>query len=158
MRLSLPLLAAAAVLALGTAARGEPITSSEGRFSLESPSVPQLRYQWGDRTQERIWSISFSAEARPIASAAERERRYDLIINSMTARMKGMLRRQDPVRLGDLTGREVVIQVQISDKPQVVRQRLFLTDNRFYQLAYTGPPGTETAPDVEAFFASLRIE
>ena len=68
-----------------------------------------------------------------------------------------MLRTQRTVEQGDVTGREIVVQVPKGNSVTMMRQQFFLTDTRFYQLVYTGPAGTETSPEAEAFFNSFQI-
>jgi len=144
-------------LCCGQSALAETMTSQDGRFSIETPGTPQLRYEWIDRRRDRNWTFAFNAESKPVATAIDRDRRYNFIVATMITKLKGMMRRQDPVKLGDITGREIVFDLQVQGKPRVIRERIFFTDNRFYQAFYTGPLGTETEPDVDAFFNGLKI-
>jgi hypothetical protein len=48
---------------------------------------------------------------------------------------------------------EILIEVPRSG---VVRPRLLWIDDRFYQMVFSGRPGTGTTPNVEAFLNSFR--
>jgi hypothetical protein len=150
--LSVPL----AIVLAGPAA-SERLTSDEARFSLDVPDAPQVRYLWNDPDGKRTWVLSYNGEAKPTVARADRERRYDAAVKTVVDRAKGMLRAQKSVEQGDLTGREIVVQVPKGNSLTMTRQQFFLTDTRFYQIIYTGPPGTEMSPEVDAFFNSFKI-
>jgi hypothetical protein len=138
-------------------AAAETMTSGDGRFSVEIPDVPQFRYQWTDASNKRVWSVSFNGASAPSVAATNREQRYDASVKAVVERLKGMLRIQRPLQIGDVTGREIVVQMTQNNVVNMLRQQMFITDNRFYQVIYTGPEGTETNSDVEAFFKSFQI-
>ena len=61
-----------------------------------------------------------------------------------------------PVTLAGFIGSEVVV-----DFPSLggrLRQRHFVVEKRIVQQTWSGPPGQETSPDVEKFFASLKLK
>lgn len=151
------LLSVALAGVLAGPALGEKLTSSEARFSLDVPDAPQVRYFWNDPTGNRSWALSFNGEAKPTVARADREKRYDAAVKLVVDRAKGMLRTQRSLEQGDVTGREIVVQITKGNSVTMTRQQFFLTDTRFYQLVYTGPPGTETSPEVETFFTSFQI-
>ena len=150
--LSVPL-----AIVLAGPAIGEKLTSNEARFSLDVPDAPQVRYLWTDPSGDRTWALNFNGEAKPTVARADREKRYDAAAKTVVDRAKGMLRTQKSVEQGDVTGREIVVQIPKGSSFTMTRQQFFLTDTRFYQLVYTGPAGTETSPEVEAFFSSFQI-
>ena len=150
--LSVPL-----AIVLAGPALGEKLTSSEARFSLDVPDTPQVRYLWNDPSGDRSWALNFNGEAKPTVARADREKRYDAAVKTVVDRAKGMLRTQKSVEAGDVSGREIVVQVPKGNSFTMMRQQFFLTDTRFYQLIYNGPAGTETSPEVDAFFSSFQI-
>jgi hypothetical protein len=150
--LSVPL-----AIVLAGPAFSEKLTSGEARFSIDVPNTPQVRYLWTDPSGDRSWVLSFNGEAKPTVARADREKRYDAAVKTVVDRAKGMLRTQRSVEQGDVTGREIVVQVPKGNSFTMTRQQFFLTDTRFYQLVYTGPPGSETSPEVDGFFSSFQI-
>jgi len=150
--LSVPL----AIVLAGPAA-SEKLTSDEARFSLDVPDAPRVSYMWNDPDGSRTWALNYNGEAKPTVARADREKRYDGAVKTVVDRTKGMLRTQKSVEAGDVTGREVVVQVPKGTTVTMMRHQFFLTDTRFYHITYTGPAGTETSPEVDAFFSSFKI-
>jgi hypothetical protein len=75
-------------------------------------------------------------------------------IKGMLKAVKGDLRANDPIEVGALPGREVVV---IVPGGLILRQRFFIKGDRFYQNMYIGPRGSQDDSAVEAFFASFRV-
>jgi hypothetical protein len=150
--LSVPL-----AVALAGPALGERLTSDEARFSLDVPDAPRVSYVWNDPDGNRSWALNYNGEAKPTVARADREKRYDNAVRVVVDRTKGMLRTQKSIEQGELTGREVVVQVPKGNSFAMMRHQFFLTDTRFYHITYSGPGGTETSPEVDAFFSSFKI-
>jgi hypothetical protein len=150
--LSVPL-----AVALAGPALGEKLTSDEARFSLDVPDAPRVSYVWNDPDGNRSWALNYNGEAKPTVARADREKRYDNAVRVVVDRTKGMLRTQKSIEQGELTGREVVVQVPKGNSFAMMRHQFFLTDTRFYHITYSGPGGTETSPEVDAFFSSFKI-
>jgi hypothetical protein len=151
--LSVPL-----AVALAGPALGEKLTSDEARFSLDVPDAPRVSYVWNDPDGNRSWALNYNGEAKPTVARADREKRYDNAVRVVVDRTKGMLRTQKSIEQGELTGREVVVQVPKGNSFTMMRHQFFLTDTRFYHITYSGPGGTETSPEVDAFFSSFKIK
>jgi hypothetical protein len=151
--LSVPL-----AVALAGPALGEKLTSDEARFSLDVPDAPRVSYVWNDPDGNRSWALNYNGEAKPTVARADREKRYDNAVRVVVDRTKGMLRTQKSIEQGELTGREVVVQVPKGNSFAMMRHQFFLTDTRFYHITYSGPGGTETSPEVDAFFSSFKIK
>jgi hypothetical protein len=151
------LLSVALAIVLAHPAFAEKLTSSEARFSLDVPDAPRVSYVWNDPSGDRSWALTYNGEAKPTIARADREKRYDAAVKTVVDRAKGMIRTQRNLERGEFAGREVVVQVPKGNAFVMTRQQFFLTDTRFYHLIYTGPAGTETSPEVEAFFNSFQI-
>jgi hypothetical protein len=150
--LSVPL-----AIALAGPAASEKLTSDEASFSVDVPDAPRVSYLWNDPGGNRSWALNYNGEAKPTVARADREKRYDAAVKTVVDRTKGMLRTQKSIEAGDVPGREVVVQVPKGNSVTMARHQFFLTDTRFYQIMYSGPAGTETSPEVDAFFSSFKI-
>ena len=139
------------------------LKSDEGRFSIELPAEPSfqaideqsaagahVRYQWLLDQGHRAFIVTYNDYAR----ASEAEALYDSGLEGALAATNGSLVRQQPVTLEGLRGREFLARMPSGN---MLRQRLFLIGNRFYQTIYVGSPGSEVEPAVEAFLASFRV-
>lgn len=77
-------------------------------------------------------------------------------IKASVAAANGTLLSAQPVTLAGFIGSEIVV-----DFPSLggrLRQRHFVVEKRIVQQTWSGPPGQETSPDVEKFFASLKLK
>jgi hypothetical protein len=148
----------AAGLGLLTAATAETIDSADGRFAIEAPNAPQIVYSWIDGAANRSWTVSYNGEAKPTVTGSDRDKRYDAAMRAVIERRKGTLLQMKRLEAGPMTGWEFLARIPFANGNGVLRERMFLTDNRFYQIFYTGPSGSETSADVEAFFASFKLK
>lgn len=76
-------------------------------------------------------------------------------LEESVAAANGSVLSYQPVVLGEYIGAEAII-----DFPAMggrLRQRHFVVGRRLVQQTWSGPPGGETAPDVEKFFQSLKL-
>jgi hypothetical protein len=136
----------------------EVLSSHEGRFSIEVPKLATPQYQWFDRNTNRSWIVSYKEQpAKRTVSPALLEKLYDTVVQGVLDGTKGTLIRQGPIMRDNITGREIVIQGANMEKPVMTRQQFFHTTDYFYTLTFSGPPGTETSSDAEAFFASFQM-
>jgi hypothetical protein len=69
--------------------------------------------------------------------------------------VNGKVRTSAPIQLGDVTGREVVI--DITDKNEVGRTRIFLVGHRVYQVMCVTPPNGETGKPCVDFLDSFKL-
>ena len=145
------------------------LNNREGRFSAELPDEPKFeklreqtkagyhvdRYQWLVDKGETAWIITYGdyppADVRRIGV----ETMYDNGVQGSVEGVKGTLRDQGPVDHSGVRGRELF--VHVPEGNLVMRQRLFILNNRLYQNVYVGPDGTERTPEVEAFLNSFRM-
>lgn len=155
----LVLAAALAGAAPGWVAPGfaEPFASEEARFSVDFPETRQFLYSRTDPTGDRTFSISFIAEMKPVMTGDGLDQRYESIIKAVVKAAGATLMQQKRVKSGAVSGWEFLADVPTPKGARKLRQQVFMTDNRLYQVVYRGPPGSETATDVETFFGSFKI-
>jgi hypothetical protein len=141
----------------GGAATAEPFTSEPARFGVDFPEARQYLFSRTDPVSDRTFSVSFIAEVKPVMTKDDLDRRYDATIKTVLKNAGATLMQQKRVKAGAVSGWEVLADVASLKGPRKLRQQFFFVDNRVYQVAYRGPPGTEAAADVEAFFTSFQI-
>jgi hypothetical protein len=136
-------------------------TSPEGKFTAEFPAAPALektknkttagtpydQYTWSIENKDGWWGVAMIIYARTVVKD------YDAHTQGAVAATKGTLRSQKAIQQSGAQGREIIIDVPQSG---VVRQRLLWVGDRFYQMVFSGGPGTGTTPDVDAFLNSFR--
>jgi hypothetical protein len=157
---------------LGLAAHyawGDVLNDRDGRFSANFPGrpTPSLQTVTTDAgptiahifenhgPQGAIYTVVYSDYPAGAMSTKTPDGVYEGAINGVMGETGGTLKSSTAVTAGGVPGREAVI-----DAPQrktMFRVRFFLSGDRLYQVAYEGPPGSETGKDAVAFLDSFRI-
>lgn len=157
------------------ATKWEIVTSAEGRFEILMPSKPvesSRELKTGETTKTIIRSLTalqplnvkfdvnyFDYPAGKMATA-DREKYYDTARDGAIARSRVTLLSEKRPALDGRPGREMIIALPVDPKapgPVAVRTRSYLLDDRLYTIYYSGPRGTETSKEVDAFFESFRL-
>ena len=143
-----------------SAANAYPFASPEGKFIAEFPAAPTLeeaegtttsgipyvRYRWSTENKDGWWAVSMFVYSKVVP------RDNDTNARGAVAANKGNLVSQRPITQSGVPGREIRIEVPQSG---VLRLRFFRIGERFYQVVFSGKPGTATS-DVDAFLDSFR--
>lgn len=160
--------AALLVIASSTSfANAYEVKSFEGRFSIEFPGTPATdtiqdvgscvatRHEYRFKSRGQVWMASYQ-DCKPAGRVADLGHTYILknAIVGLLKAVKGELRAEDPVEVGILQGREIIVAVPGN---LILRERFFIEGDRIYQNMYVGPFGSQNDPAVEAFFASFRV-
>ena len=144
-----------------SAAGAYTFASPEGKFTAEFPAAPTLgkttrkttagtpydQYTWSIENKDGWWGVAMIIYSKAVMKD------YDAHIRGAVAATKGTLLGQKTIQQSGAEGREILIEVPRSG---VVRQRLLWIGDRFYQIVFSGRPGTGTTPNVEAFLNSFR--
>jgi hypothetical protein len=152
---------AVACTVAASAAEAYTFASPEGKFIAEFPAAPALdeakaktnsgipydRYRWWFENADGWWAVSMLIYSKVVP------RDYDANTRGAVAATKGNLVSQKPIMQSGVEGREIQIDIPQSG---VVRMRFLWIGDRFYQVAFSGKPGTGTTPDVDAFLDSFR--
>lgn len=158
-----------AVLAVSAQpARAEAVNSKEGRFAAVFPGAARMSstpVQSGDVTVRMTvyafengplsYYVSYSDYPSQTFAHLSRDRAYANVINATVANVKGRKEREAGVKVGNVTGREVLIDVPAQHA--TMRERLFLVGSRLYQVVYGGPPGSENAEPALDFLNSFKL-
>jgi hypothetical protein len=134
----------------------ELLTSDDSRFSIEISGVPQVRYQWSDASKGSSWSVQFNATP-PLVVSSNRDQRYDAAVKAVVDALKGTMKSQKAVAATGVPGREIIIEFVRGNLAFTMREQMFITDNRFYQVSHTGPTGKQTEAELDAVFNSFQI-
>lgn len=162
------LLAAVAVAAALPASRAEKLDAPQWHFSVNFPCQSQIggqtakteagdivitTYTCGDDTVAYVIAISdFPAG---LIKPETIDNMYAGAVNTAAADSKGTIRSIMPYTLANYTGREALIDV-IADKT-VMHMRNFIVGNRFYQVLYLGPAGSEQSKECLEFLNSFTF-
>lgn len=153
-------IAVACALVAGVAS-AYTFTSADGKFTVEFPAAPKFakstsktesgtaydQYMWSVEKEDGWWGVAMIVYSKAVVKD------YDASTRGAVAATKGTLLSQKPIRQSGVDGREIMIDVPQSG---VVRQRFLWIGERFYQVVFSGKPGSGTTPDVDAFLNSFR--
>ena len=138
----------------------ETLRSDRAKFLIEMPGHPKYSYvekinldEWTLSTRGKTWYVSFRGNA---GNWRTPKAMYDagqkLAFGSGSNKRK-LLSARD-FRQNGLQGREFIA---VASTGRVLREWIFLVGNHFYQIIYSGNPGTERSNEVNAFFNSFRV-
>jgi hypothetical protein len=161
--ISATLLALAANLAWG-----DTVANKAGQFSVNFPGPVKESTQNVDtsagtatahilsyRSREAIYTALYSDYPAGAVGKAPVDVVYAGAINGAVQKAGGTLRSSTPIQVGNITGREAVLDAP--SKAETVRVRYFLVGDRLYQVMYDGPTGTEKSPQAMSFLDSFQI-
>jgi hypothetical protein len=80
---------------------------------------------------------------------------YDSSRDGAVANLDGKLASENDIKLGDYSGRE--IQIDVAGGKQLFRARVFLVDQRLYQVVVFGSKEAVTSKDAEKFLDSFKL-
>jgi hypothetical protein len=127
--------------------------SAAGKFSAQFPEPPQEKimhddkavgWEWG----ERCFLIMYS----DIPGATEAG--LDVAAAAFAQDQGGKVTSVAKIKLGDYPGRDAKAQLLGGRE---IRTRMYIANNRMYNVTVSGPKGYTTSPDAEKFFASFKI-
>jgi hypothetical protein len=152
---------AAACAMLAAAAGAFQLKDEVGRFSARFPAEPTLdkvqgtsdlgshvHYTWEVDVDDRHWSVTYTEYSRPPV------KNYDKNVMNLRSATKGTIAWQARIEQSGFDGREVAMLLPAGT---VMRVRMFMVGNRFYQAVYGGPAGSETNADAETFLTSFEL-
>jgi hypothetical protein len=143
------------------------LKSDEGRFTAELPaepafskldetasSGPYVRYQWIADQGAKAWIITYNDYPAGTIAKTGLEQAYKNAVKGSIQGTKGELRSDKTITQAGISGHEILVSIA---GPLIMRQRIFIMDDRLYQNIYAGPPDTEDDAEVNAFFAAFRV-
>jgi hypothetical protein len=81
---------------------------------------------------------------------------FDSSRDGAIANMGGKLSNEKDIKLGDYPGRE--IKIDVADGKQLFRVRVYLVDQRLYQVVVFGTPEMATSKDADKFLDSFKLK
>ncbi|MEB3268221.1 MAG: hypothetical protein VKJ09_06760 [Leptolyngbya sp.] len=159
------------VAACNTAPKIETFTSDNGGFVVSTPIVLEEATQSVDTAVGPIDIYTYTAEDRNAAYVvAYSDYPAEIVAQNDPATMLngsrdgavgnvgGTLISEDEIELGGNPGRSLVIDAQTEDgQAATVNARIYLVDNRLYQVLVVVPKGEEDKVDIQGFLDSFTL-
>ena len=150
--------------------KAEPFVSKEGKFSVllpDKPSEKKNKVKIGDREVDLvIFAVNQKGSALVVSYSdfpkdkigADKEKFIAERIEANVAGLKGKVSSNEKLTLGAAKhpGREV--RVDLAEKKQVYRARMFLVGERVYQVVALGSDEFVKSKTVDDYFASFKVD
>lgn len=163
------------VLALGTllssAADAYTLTDKDGRFTIEMPDKPAFEkrrmknagggyadsHEWmvEQPKPDFTWMMAYRDHQSP-SDGTLPEFVYDIAAKQLVSRPGRKLLSRNFIEHDGIRGLELLIDAE--PLGLVNRMRIFVVGQRVYTVVFVGPPGSEKAAGVEAYFNSLHVK
>lgn len=157
-----------AAVFLGEPSHAEAVTSKDGHFAATFPGAARMSsapVQSGDVTvrmtmyafENGVFSyyVTYSDYPPQVFARTSQGQALTNVIHSTVANVKGKVTHEETITIGNVSGREVVIDVPAQNA--LMRERLLLVGNRLYQIVYGGPQGSENSKAALDFLNSFRL-
>lgn len=156
---------------LAMAAAWQPLTSTEGGFTVLMPvgyvnekapvdmggAAKANNISYRVEADGAYWGVSTTDY--PQAASRDPQKMLENARDGALKRWNGALQSDKALTVGGKPAREVVYTVVNEGSTYTVRQRFVLiTPQRVVQQAYVGQRGTENSQQAEQFFASLQLK
>jgi hypothetical protein len=154
-------------------AQSSPFVSEEGRFTIASPgefieSVQPVdlgftevdMYTYSVEYEGAYWAVHYNDYPQEIMADADPAIVLDAATTAMADELNGILVDQNPITLDGYPGREILVETESIEgsDPIAVKVRLYLVDNRFYQVMVGYPQAaTEQMPAIDAYLQSFQL-
>ena len=174
-RFSFALLVALSPLALSAQdKKPEPFVSKGGKFSVALPGKPSekvRKIKSGDREQDlHVFSVEQKAGTAVVAYVVtyldypkgtvgeDKDKFLAGVVERNVGLLKGKVAAEEKITLGKdkHPGRDV--RVDLPDKKQLYRARVFLVGDRVYQVVVLGPEEFVKGKEIDEYLKSFKVD
>ncbi len=146
----------------------KPFVPSDKEFSILLPGVPKKKSR-EIKTRKGIVEVTsltlvakgkggfYFSFSQPRKSSASRSGEDDRLKQAKTKALKtirGVLKKEQKLELGNFPGVELYISIK---QNKHLRLRLFVIEDRLYQLLVVGTPAQVASADTNRYFASFKL-
>jgi hypothetical protein len=148
--------------------RAESLVDDPGRFTVnlaapyerstkdvETAAGKTKMFLLVHATETQGYFVTYNDYAPGSMAGTDRAATYERVIKGVAEGMKGSVRSGSDHQLGDVGGREYII--DIAKMNLAARERCYLVGDRLYQVMYLGPVGSEGKDEVLQFLNSFRL-
>jgi len=136
-----------AVFGCQSQSASQPVATAVGKITMTA-------YSCGIGDAEYFVAVA-DYPARPITQKSV-DAAYTGAINGAASSVKGKIRSIAPHVLGNITGRDVLIDVKANNK--TAHLRIYYVGHRQFQAMFVSPTGQENGKDALAFLNSFKLQ
>jgi hypothetical protein len=147
-----------------------PFTSKEGKFTITLPDKPTEKTIKSDLGNQKIDTHLFMVPGKDRAFIVsytdypkdkigdDKDKFVSGVVERNVAPLKGKVASNEKITLGAKKhpGREV--RVELADKKQVYRARVYLVGERVYQVVVIGPEEFVKGKEVDDYLSSFKVD
>ncbi|MEM1309923.1 MAG: hypothetical protein AAF892_02900 [Cyanobacteria bacterium P01_D01_bin.71] len=150
----------------------ETFTSEAGEFSIatpapleqtqqsvETPVGPVEIYTFTAEADETAYVVAYSDYPLEMVREIDPQELLDSSRDGAVANLGGTLETEEAIDLDGNPGRSLVISTEANQaQPATINSRIYLVDNRLYQILVVTPEGTDATESSAAFLDSFNLE
>lgn len=135
-----------------------PYTLKETTQSIETQVGPIDIHIFSGEQGNEVVLVGYSDYPMEIIQASSAEQILDGSRDGAVENVKGELISETQITLDGYPGREVIIQASAENKQEIIMHgRIFLVEQRLYQIMAVVPKGKETAQHLDSFLQSFKL-
>ena len=151
---------------------GEVFTSEAGEFSIatpapleetqqsvETPAGPVEIYTFTAEAEETAYVVAYSDYPTAMVNEVDPQELLDSSRDGAVANLGGTLENEEVIDLNGNPGRSLVISTSANQaQSATINSRIYLVDNRLYQILVVTPAGADATESSAAFLDSFNLE
>lgn len=154
-----------------TAVTTEAFSSEAGQFSIETPAPFEETQQsvetpvgpieirtYTAETEETAYVVAYSDYPPEMVNETDPQMLLNSSRDGAVTNLGGTLVSEEEIELDGYPGRSLVISANTQNQAATINSRIYLVDNRLYQILVVAPEGGEDAAVSEQFLSSFDLE
>lgn len=135
-----------------------PAPFEETHQSVETPVGPVDIYTFTAETEESAYVVAFSDYPAQIVEQSEPNQLLDSSRDGAVTNLGGTLVSESEIEIGGNPGRSLVITTDTgTNEPAMINSRIYLVNNRLYQILVVSPQNQDLNATSEAFLKSFSL-
>ena len=136
-----------------------PAPFEETQQSVETPVGPVEIYTFTAETENTAYVVAYSDYPAEIIEQTDPQALLDSSRDGAVSNLGGTLVSEEVIDLAGNPGRSLVISAAANqEQAATINSRIYLVDNRLYQVLVVAPEGEETPDDASLFLDSFDLQ
>lgn len=136
-----------------------PAPFEETQQSVETPVGPVEIYTYTAETEQSAYVVAFSDYPQPMVEQSEPEMLLNSSRDGAINNLGGTLVSEEAISIEGYPGRSLVISADTANnEATIINSRLYLVNNRLYQILVVSPENQEGKKVVQTFLESFELD
>ena len=135
-----------------------PAPFEENQQSVDTPVGPISIYTYTAETEQSAYVVAFSDYPSQMVEQSEPEMLLDSSRDGAISNLGGTLVSEEDIDLEGYPGRSLIISTETeTNEPAIINSRIYLVDNRLYQILVVSPEDTDLEDISNTFLDSFDL-